>query len=49
MVFVTTCLAVFVLAFLTMICIQVIRLEKRVDEMSELVEEKVTKLYTQET
>jgi hypothetical protein len=47
MVFITACLAVFVLAFFTMIAVTAIRVEKHVLDLVDLVEPKVTKLYSQ--
>jgi hypothetical protein len=46
-VFITACLAVFVLAFFTMIAVMAIRVEKRILELVDVVESKVTRLYGQ--
>lgn len=45
MLFVMGCLSFFVVAFLTMLCIQAIRIEKTVLGTVERVESKVTRLY----
>jgi hypothetical protein len=45
--FITACLTVFVLAFLVMLCIQAIRIEKHITDLVDLAQSKVTKLYEQ--
>ena len=47
MMFITACLTVFVLAFFTMIAVTAIRIEKRIVDTVDLVESRVTKLYSQ--
>ena len=47
MVFITACLALFALAFFTMIAVTAIRLEKNIVDLVDLVEARVTRLYGQ--
>lgn len=48
MTFITGCLAIFLIVFCTMIAVAIIRIEKNILDLVDIVESKVTKLYGQD-